>query len=48
MEYVIVALLKCCKPVVKGKMDSITMNVVNDIKSALMNTKDDNVFAKRL
>ena len=47
-EYVIVALLKCCKQMAKKKMDIITMNVINDIKSVLMNSEDHNVFAKRL
>ena len=30
------------------KMNNITMNIINDIKSTLMKTNDDNIFAKRL
>ena len=45
-EHMIVALLKCCKQMVKKNMDIITINVINDIKSALLKNKDDNTFAK--
>ncbi|MDY7091199.1 MAG: hypothetical protein SYR96_39735, partial [Actinomycetota bacterium] len=47
-EFVIVALLKCCKQMIKKKMDIITMNVINDIKITLINTDNNNIFAKRL
>ena len=47
-EHVIVALLKYCKQIMKKKIDILAMNVINDIKTALMDTDNDNVFAKRL